>query len=87
MKIAHVAGMEDIQLGGGAFMVFDDIKALFRAADDETVSLLDDREDAINSLTTSSALSADGDPASSPCAIDEGTNQPTPGSSNACVGN
>ena len=86
MMIAHVPNMEDLQLEPGAFMLVDNIRTLFKAANDEIVSLLDTNGEAMNSLTTSSALSSDGDPSSSACAIDEGTNTPTPGATNQCVG-
>ena len=86
MMIAHVPAMEDLQLEPGGYMVFDDIKALFKAGNDEVVSLMGTNGETVNSLTTSSALSSDGEPESSACAIDEGTSNPTPGATNQCVG-
>lgn len=86
MTIAHIPGMEDLQLEPGAYLVFDDIEELFDAGNDEFVSLLNRNDEAINSLTTSSGLSVDGDTASTACAIDEGVSTPSPGSTNECVG-
>ena len=77
--------MEDLQLAPGAYLVINDVEELFDAGNDEFVSLLDENEEALNSLTTSSALAVDGDPQSDACAIDEGTSAASPGSTNQCV--
>ena len=86
MMIAHIEGMEDLQIQPGEFMLVDNTRSLFRAGNDESVSLLGTNGEALNSLTTSSALSTDGDPNSAACAIDEGSSNPSPGTTNQCVG-
>ena len=83
-QIAWVRGYESITLEPGGYWVVDDVEALFDAGDNELVYLLTRDREAINSLTTSSALSVDGDTESSACAIDEAPATPTPGSANSC---
>jgi hypothetical protein len=83
--IAHIKDMEDLELAPGAYLVINDVEELFDAGNDEFVSLLDESQEALNSLTTSSALAVDGDPQSDACAIDEGTSAASPGSTNQCV--
>lgn len=84
--IAHIKEMENLQLAPGAYLVINDVEELFDAGNDAFVSLLNEGEEAINSLTTSSALAVDGDPQSDACAIDEGTSTASPGTTNQCVG-
>ncbi|MBT6178634.1 MAG: hypothetical protein HOI23_15415 [Deltaproteobacteria bacterium] len=84
--IAHIKDMENLELSPGAYLVINDVEELFDAGNDAFVSLLGENEEAINSLTTSSALSVDGDPQSDACSIDEGTSAASPSSTNQCVG-
>jgi hypothetical protein len=83
-QIAWVRGYESLTLEAGGYWVVDDVEALFDAGDNELVYLLNRDREAINGLTTSSALSVDGDSESSACAIDEDPATPTPGSANSC---
>ena len=58
---------------------------LFKAGKNEEVSLLDAEQAEINTLITSSALRTDGAIQDGTCRIDDGSAQPSPGASNACL--
>ncbi len=83
-KFAWVAGYEALVVPPRGFVLIDDVEDLFKAGRAEDVVLVDVDNEPINSLTTSTALSVDGDLTSSMCTIGQSSNTPTPGQPNAC---
>ncbi len=81
-QLAWLPGFESLTLAPGEFWLLNDTPELFKAGKNELVELLGDDRSPINSLTTSRALSVDGDPASPTCELEE--SNATPGEANAC---